>query len=671
MIRSVVAHTRSFATLVLVASLAACGGGSSGGNNVTPPPPGGTGGGGFSLSVSPTSVTVPRSGTTTLTVSVTRTGSFTGAVSLEIPTLPAGVTAAFNPAQVPAGSSTSTVTFTASGTANATTASFTIRGTGTSVTLQTIDVPITVTVPPPQTGSFSLSLSATSFLAPPSPTLTHMPILSITRQAGFTGAVSFSVTGLPATLFLGFTPTSTTGNATTVVVLNAGAPNGTYTATIRGASSSGDQTVTMQIVVAPPSTGQISWRFCPNGNIHFPAWFFAVKDGGGPWTRVVPNDSGFRYSFNVSQATAQVAMVTIDSGVPRTTVYQFTAQEMAAFAASECVLWRNATGRTVNGQVTGLTFPTLYFVGMDWWFGSGLGPGSYSLQNLGAGPLDLIGVRANVAATTETVVERMVIKRGLNPASGGTNPIIDFGASDSFAPVTATWTFGNTNGEPFGVSQYFTTFGGSIGGLSAIPQPDRTATTRTLYGVPIAQTIPGDLQEVIATINTSSTNAQTRATRQLIWYSRTVTDRIINFGPPMPQPSVTSVSRSGAGLVRAQGTLPTEYNSGVVLDVKSTGTVPRFASVYATRGFLGGSGTYLVEMPDLTTVLGWDTQWNIRPGDLTNWWVNGGGPVLDFFDTRYAFRTLHTRWSGAGTGITPPAEGATYFMARTSGTVVP
>jgi hypothetical protein len=576
---------------------------------------------------------------------------------LEIPTLPAGVTAAFNPAQVPAGSSTSTVTLTGSATANAATATFTVRGTGTGVTIQTIDVPITVTVPPPQTGSFALSLSATSFLAPPTPTLTHMPILTIARQAGFAGAVSFSVTGLPATLGVFFTPTSTTGNSTTVVVLNIGAPNGTYTATIRGASSSGDQTVTMQIVVAPPSTGGITWRFCPNGNIHYPAWFFAVKDGGGPWTRVVPNDSGFRYSFSVTLAVAQVAMVTIDSGVARTTVYQFTAQEMAAFAASECVLWRNATTRTVNGQVTGLTFPTLFLVGMDWWFGSGNGPGSYTLQNLAAGPLDLIGVRGNVAPTTETVVERIVIKRGLNPASGGTNPIIDFGASDSFAPVTATWTFANTNNEPFSVSQYFITFGGSVGGMSAIPQPDRSgATTRTLYGVPIAQTVPGDLQQVIATINTSTTNAQARATRQLIAYSRTLTDRQVNFGPPLPQPSVTSVSSGGAGRVRAQGTLPTEYNSGVVLDVKSTGAVPRFASVYATRGFLGGSGTYDVQMPDLTGVLGWDTQWNIRPGDLTQWWVNGGGPVLDFFDVRYAFRTIQTRWVGALTGITPPAE---------------
>jgi hypothetical protein len=71
--------------------------------------------------------------------------------------------------------------------------------------------------------------------------------------------------------------------------------------------------------------------------------FFAVEDGSGPWAPIVPN--GSTYAFDLVQPTAQVAFVTNDSGGFRTTVYQATAQEIAALAASECTLYPNPTSR--------------------------------------------------------------------------------------------------------------------------------------------------------------------------------------------------------------------------------------------------------------------------------------------------------------------------------------
>ena len=64
----------------------------------------------FSLSISPSSVTVPLFGSTaTYTVTVTRTGGFTGAVSLSVSGLPSGATATFSPNPATGGSSTLTV----------------------------------------------------------------------------------------------------------------------------------------------------------------------------------------------------------------------------------------------------------------------------------------------------------------------------------------------------------------------------------------------------------------------------------------------------------------------------------------------------------------------------------------------------------------------------------
>jgi hypothetical protein len=86
----------------------------------------------YSLSVNPASVSVRRSGgTATYTVTITRTGGFTGAVSLALSGQPAGSTVTFNPNPASGTSSTLTIVV-ANGTARAT---YPLTITGTSGTL--------------------------------------------------------------------------------------------------------------------------------------------------------------------------------------------------------------------------------------------------------------------------------------------------------------------------------------------------------------------------------------------------------------------------------------------------------------------------------------------------------------------------------------------------------
>jgi hypothetical protein len=54
-----------------------------------------------------------------------------------------------------------------------------------------------------------------------------------------------------------------------------------------------------------------------------------------------------------------------------------------------------------------------------------------------------------------------------------------------------------------------------------------------------------------------------------------------------------------------------------------------------------------------------------------NWWVSGGGPLLDVFETRFLFNATRARWTGAATGIVAPADGATYRVGRTAGRITP
>ncbi|AHG88101.1 hypothetical protein J421_0564 [Gemmatirosa kalamazoonensis] len=673
---------RTARAVLLTCGLAACGGGGSDGG-VTPPPPGGTTGGstggtgggtgggtagGFTLALSPATLSISQSATTTATVTLARTGSFTGAVTLAATGLPNGVTAAFDPAQIAAGQTTSTLTLTASSTAAAGPATASVSGTATGATGSAATFALTVAPPAAVPGPFTMSLSASSYLALPATILPATPVLTIARNAGFTGPVAVSVSGLPVGLVVGVTPTNVTGSTASLVVLNGGAPNGSYDVTIRGAAAGGlgERTVTLRVVVAPPSTGSIKWQFCENG-VRSPRYFFAVKDGGGPWTRVVPNGSTF--AFDLSQPTAQVALVTNDSGGFRTTLYEGTAQEIAALAAAECALYPGVTTRTASGTFAGVG-SDFVIASMGWWSGSSAGNGGYSLQNLPNGPLDLLAVRSTGTPLGGTIVfgpNRMILRRGINPAAGASVPPLDFASTEAFAPQLVTWTFGNTGAQAFSVTQQLITAAGTVGLFHAVPQTDAAVTTRTVYAVPAAQLVAGDLHQVIATV---STVAKPRATRQIIAYAHTLADRTIAFGPAMPAPTVTAITGAPAGRLRAQGTLPAEYAAGVSLDVTQT-TTARFATVHATSGFLGGATSYDLQIPDLSAAVGWDTQFALRTGAAVDWWVSGGGPSLDLFDARYIFATTRARWTGARTGITAPADGAVYLMARATGTATP
>lgn len=647
-------------------ALSACGGGGTDG----PVTPGDTPA--FTMSVAPTTLSVASGTTQAATVTIARTGGFFAAVALAVSGVPTGVTATLSQTQIVPGATTSTLTITAGAASVAGASTIIITGVGSGVNNQTATVQLTVTAAPVSNALFTISPSITSYLAPNSALISYLPTIDIVRNTGYTGAISFSTTGLPPTLAAIVTPTNVTGNTASIGILNAGVANGTYTATIRavGVSGGGERTATIQIVVAPQTVGNITWRICSSAP-RFPSYFVAFRDGTGPWTRSVPNDSGTAFGMNITSGTGSVAFVTVDSGVARTTVHNYTQQELAAAAASDCRLYPNGSTRNVSGQVTPLTPSEQAIVSMGWWFASAANPfnttSTYQLLNLPSGPLDLVAMK-QVTSAGVPFPARGVIRRQVNPASGASNAVIDINGAESFATATATWTVGNANNEPFGITQHFITAGGTSAQMHIVPGFEATETVRTVYGVPASVSIGGDLHQVVLTIGTL---AAKRATRQVITYMRTLADRSINFGPVMPAPTMTGVSASGTGLLRAQGTLPTEYASGVSLDVKSTGTRPRYATVFATRGYLGAGTAYDVRMPDLTAVLGWDRNWNIRPGDVTEWWVSGGGPILDYFDGRYIFSSTRTEWAGIQTGITRPAEGQTYVIGRAFGTITP
>jgi hypothetical protein len=200
----------------------------------------------FTLSASPSSVSVVQGGTGSSTVTVTPSGGFTSSVSLSASGLPAGVTASFgtNPTTGSSG-----VTFTASGTATTGTSSVTITGVSGSLTHATS---ISLTVSATATPNFSLSASPSSLTVKQgtagSSTITETP------SGGFTGSVTLSASGLPAGVTASFGTNPTTSTSVLTFTASSTATVGTSTITVTGVSGTLTHTTSISLTISSSAT---------------------------------------------------------------------------------------------------------------------------------------------------------------------------------------------------------------------------------------------------------------------------------------------------------------------------------------------------------------------------------------------------------------------------------
>jgi hypothetical protein len=204
-----------------------------------PPPPD------FSLSATPTSRTVARGAGTPYTVNIARTGGFTGDVTLSATGYPAGASGTFSPNPA---TTSSTLSVTTVGTTPPGTYSLTITGTNGTLS-HTTSVTLVVTAP-----DFSLSATPTSRTVTRGANTTYT--VNITRTGGFTGGITFTVSGLPSGSAGTFSPNPATGASSTLTVTTSATttPAGTYSVTITGTSGSLTHTTSVTLVVTAGCT---------------------------------------------------------------------------------------------------------------------------------------------------------------------------------------------------------------------------------------------------------------------------------------------------------------------------------------------------------------------------------------------------------------------------------
>ena len=206
---------------------------------VTAPPPPAD----YSLSVTPTSQSVVQGAATSYTVAISRTGGFTGAVTLNVSGLGAGATGNFSPNPATANSSALTITTTAT----ASTGSFPLTITGTSGTL-THSASATLVVTGAPAGDFALSLTPTNRSVRPGGSKTYT--VTVTPTGGFAGSVNLSVSGLPSGGSGTFSPNPATATSSTLTVQTTSTtPSGTFAFTVTGTSGALTHTATGTLTV--------------------------------------------------------------------------------------------------------------------------------------------------------------------------------------------------------------------------------------------------------------------------------------------------------------------------------------------------------------------------------------------------------------------------------------
>ena len=279
----------------------------------------------FTIGASPGLQTVAAGAGANYTVSVSRLGSFTGAVDLTATGLPTGATAAFAPATIPAGSTTSTLTLSTSSSVSAGSYPITITGTNGSLTHS---VTVTFTVQGAPIPDFSLGVNPASRTVAPGDSAAYTVGLNV--LAGFSGSVSLSASGLPAGATPTFSPASVTPGApssTLTVATAALLAAGSYPFMITGTSGSLVHSVAATLVVQQPASADFGLSINPSsatvpstGTTTFTVTIIPLNGFSGQVTLSAgtpPRGMSFSFAPNPATSTSTLTLTTSAVGHTR------------------------------------------------------------------------------------------------------------------------------------------------------------------------------------------------------------------------------------------------------------------------------------------------------------------------------------------------------------------
>ena len=599
--------------------------------------------GSFTIAVSPAATSIQQNGSTFVTVTLTRTGGFSGAVTLATGGTPTGVSATMDPAVLSGNTVVSRVDLTAA--ASTTIGTSTVTITGTSGTRQaSATVALSVTTAPDYAlfvpGVVSVAAGSTS------------DVTVTINRSNFTEGVTLALVNAPAGITGTFAPSpSTTNSAVLSVNVASNVAVGVYPLTIQGTGgslSSRTRVMLLTVIPAPTATNNVEYQFCQPDDV--PA-FFAYQDGSGPWQAVDGSAAGdvSRFAFRLTTGRGGILIVypftiedhqalrastgsrlaahrsharlrTRSSPVARRTLAAVQAYETLVFYGSTTELAVDGVltcsvslpPKTIRGTVAGLAqfqYSVLTLGNVSTIFEGGVNTNPVTFNGVEGEPLTFIGSRL---PSTGSAPDRAVVFRNLSIPDGGTLPsTIDFNGPASFVPASATVEITGAPGDRFEVYNHVHTATGQPVRLWNDIAPSQNS-SRPWAGLPPSRLAPGEFHDIVVFASPVPNSPDIRVATK---YAGPVSNQTVAFGPAVNPATVSQLSAGAYPRYRFQGELPPDYNKGVYITVSPD--EGSYMIILATNAWLTASGTaagYDLTMPDVASLAGFPTVSRLTQG---------------------------------------------------------
>jgi len=518
----------------------------------------------FSLSSSASTLSIPagQSGLSTIAISPQR--GFSGAVSLAVSGLPAGVTASFSPASA---TTSSTLTLTASASAAAATAAITITGTSGSLTSAT-RLALSVTT----SATFSLSATPTNVSVAPGGSIKST--ISIAAENGFKGAVTLAASGLPPGVTAAFGTASASETSTLTLTASSAAAAGAYSITITGTSGSLHNTATINLTVSAVA----GYSITPS-----PASLSIPQGGSAASTITVAPQTGFNgtVTFSVSGLPTGVTATLSPAAATRSTTLTLKAAAGAALGSSTVTV-TGESGTISSNTTIAITVaaPASFTVSAT--------PASVSL-NAGATVTSTIAITALNGFNNTVALAASGLPSGVIASFGaikGGQTTITFTAASTAAAAGATVTITGTSGaltSKTTVALTVTlpptfTLSASPSTLS-VPRGAAATSTLTLtpqngFGNTVTVTISGLPTGVVGSFSTGTTPSNATLTLAI--------------------PSTASIGTSTVTITGKSGSLTKTVTIGLTVTASSNASAAvNMASFYNVMGVVTDGSTFL------------------------------------------------------------------------------
>lgn len=614
---------------------------------------------GLSISTTTGAVEINAGGTASTGVSIVRSGGYAADVSLSVEGLPSGLSASFSPATLSGSTIAATLTLSA------------------DAALVIGDYQLTVVASGPASGGGAVSANSTlqlSVLSPKSYTInagafaisrgdTASHAVTLSRSGGFDGKVTLSVSGLPDGVVVNISPAGSTGNNFELhfLVATSVAP-GNYTATITGSTQGmADVVTTFTFTVNTGSGGgggNVVWTFC-NVN-RYPTWF-AVQNGSGAWTTVNASGSGSdnrTYSFTVDdRGGVAYAIPGFSTTGTELTVYYMSRLELQASGTQECV--NSPAKHDLSGTVAGVVsggFGNSATIWLGFGSGTASADGPYTLTGALVGPSDLLAVRSAIDMTSfKMTPNKAILRRNVNYT--GSIPLVDFGSSEAFNPLAATYTISGLAGETDMVAtSSFSTVNGMVGSFTSnllhymvrasksLPREVREALMGNragantfarqigqnipatgarltgnvpieIYGIPDSKLETDDMHGVLVMAYSSTSDGDMSDGRITYQFNHKLADRTLTLGSKAPALSPSNTSSAPYRRLGLSGAWASDYPDAVAIEYHQQTSNTNSWTINMSRSYAGSSNWDLT-IPDLSAASGFQSAWGLGSGAI-------------------------------------------------------